>query len=95
MRSRYTAYTRKNNSYLLDTWHSSTRPDSLKPEKERPVKWVELKVLNATLPADTDTTATVEFVARFKLGGKAEKIHEISEFIKEGGHWFYLKGQVD
>lgn len=94
MRSRYTAYTLKNHSYLLSTWHSSTRPVSLDDENKLPVKWVELRVLNASLPGPEDAKATVEFIARYKVNGKAEQMHEVSQFIREDGRWFYLDGMV-
>lgn len=94
MRSRYSAYTLQDEAYLLATWHPSTRPVSLSEENKLPVKWVELKVQNASLPDDNDVKATVEFVARYKLNGKAEKLHEVSEFVREDGRWFYLNGQV-
>jgi SEC-C motif-containing protein len=95
MRSRYTAYTLEDDSYILDSWHSSTRPASLSEENKLPVKWVELKVIDSSVPAQNETIATVEFVARFKVKGKAEQMHECSEFIKAAGRWFYLKGKVE
>ena len=95
MRSRFTAYNMKNDAYLLDSWHSSTRPISVSAENELPVKWVDLKIVDAPSVTPDDTTAIVEFIARFKVNGKAEQMHECSEFIKEGGRWFYLKGKVE
>jgi len=95
MRSRYTAYTLNNDSYILDTWHSSTRPASLSDENNLPVKWVALKVINSSKPIENETTGTVEFIARCKINGKADKMHEVSEFIKEKGKWYYLQGKVD
>jgi len=94
MRSRYTAYTMKNDGYLLDTWHASTRPASLAEENKLPVKWVELKVINSSDPVEDDADGTVEFSARYKVNGKAEIMHEVSEFIKETGRWYYLKGKL-
>jgi SEC-C motif domain protein len=39
--------------------------------------------------------ATVEFVARFKIGGgRAERLHEISRFVREEGRWFYVDGKI-
>ena len=95
MRSRYTAYCLKNDTYILDTWHASTRPESLHAENNLPVKWVGLEVLNAPVPEETDNSASVEFTAQYKVGGKAETMHEVSKFVKEAGRWFYLKGQVN
>ena len=94
MRSRYTAYTMNNNSYLLATWHSSTRPVSLSAENELPVKWVELTIVRATDAKKDDTNAVVEFIARYKLNGKGEQMQEVSEFVREAGRWFYLNGLV-
>jgi SEC-C motif-containing protein len=41
-----------------------------------------------------DDHATVEFVARHKLGGRAQRLHETSRFVRERGSWFYLDAQV-
>jgi SEC-C motif-containing protein len=37
----------------------------------------------------------VEFVARYKVGGRAHRLHESSRFIRgEDGHWRYVDGDV-
>ncbi len=36
--------------------------------------------------------ATVEFVARYKVNGRAHRLHEVSRFVLEDGRWFYLDG---
>jgi len=38
--------------------------------------------------------ATVEFVARSKLGGRAQRLHEVSRFVREGGRWYYVDGEL-
>jgi SEC-C motif-containing protein len=35
----------------------------------------------------------VEFVAVYKINGKAHRLHEISRFVREGDQWFYVDGQ--
>jgi SEC-C motif domain protein len=92
MRSRYTAYVMKRKSYLLDTWHPSTRLATLDHEMEQPVKWLELTIKRHT-PKDADH-AEVEFVARFKVNGRSHRLHEISRFVREGGQWLYVDGDV-
>jgi SEC-C motif-containing protein len=90
MRSRYSAYVRGEIDYLLDTWHASTRParESLLPEPG--TRWLGLEVKHAQERGDT---ATVEFVARFKVGGApAVRLHELSRFVREQGRWFYVDG---
>lgn len=92
MRSRYTAFTLAREPYLRATWHERTRTgDSIVQDAEA-VKWLGLEVRNHTPDGDT---ATVEFVARYKTGGRAHRLHETSRFVREGGRWFYLDGRWD
>jgi SEC-C motif-containing protein len=86
MRSRYTAYVLHDQTYLLDSWHASTRPESI--EMDPDIHWIRLKILNS----DNDH---VEFVATFRRHGKAHKLHENSRFIFEDGRWFYVDGVTD
>lgn len=91
MRSRYSAFVMCNESYLLATWHSTQRPKSI--EFDRNQKWLGLKIVDArTTGADT---AEVEFMARFRIGGgSAARLHERSRFVKGGGRWFYVDGDI-
>lgn len=88
MRSRYTAYTQRNDAYLKSTWHASTRPTEDLAEDEG-LKWLGLDVRNHTPAGDR---ATVEFVARCKTAGRAQRLHEISNFVREDGRWYYVDG---
>jgi SEC-C motif-containing protein len=91
MRSRYSAYVLDLPDYLLATWHVSTRPAVLQAEPAE-LKWLGLEVRqHAAQDADH---ATVEFVARSKLGGRAHRLHETSRFVREDGRWFYVDGEV-
>lgn len=89
MRSRYSAYVLDQLDYLLDTWHPGTRPATIEPNPPG-WKWLGLEV-RRHLTTDSDH-ATVEFVARSKLGGRAQRLHETSRFVREGGRWFYVDG---
>lgn len=93
MRSRYTAYVRGRERYLLHTWHASTRPDALYLADEG-VKWLGLKVLRVLAGGVDDDEGQVEFVARYKVGGKAARLHETSRFVRESGRWRYVDGSV-
>lgn len=91
MRARYSAYAEKLESYVLATWHTQTRPAALEPEDGEPIKWLALTVKRHELTGDD--SATVEFVARYRIGGgSAVRLHEISRFVREDGRWFYLDG---
>ena len=89
MRSRYSAYVRNLTGYLLDTWHSRTRPGVLDPNPPG-IRWLGLEVRGHWVQ-DTDH-ASVEFLARSKLGGRAQRLHETSRFVHEEGRWYYLDG---
>jgi SEC-C motif-containing protein len=77
-------------AYLLATWHPNTRPAALDLAADS-MKWLGLEV-KKYLPESTDR-ATVEFVARYKIGGNARQLHEISRFVSEDGLWFYVDGE--
>jgi SEC-C motif-containing protein len=93
MRSRYTAYTLLNEDYLLATWHPSTCPPALGLAQEMPTKWLGLEV-KSHKQQDADH-AIVEFVARYKVNGRAHRLHEVSRFVREEGRWRYVDGEVD
>ena len=88
MRSRYSAFVHKRADYLLATWHSSTRPISL--DLDAGTKWLGLEVrAHQVTGADT---AEVEFVARYRVNGRAVRMHERSRFVHDDGRWFYVAG---
>lgn len=91
MRSRYTAYAMGDADYLLSTWHVSTRPAELvldAPGTPHAVKWLGLTVHSATQLSDTQ--AQVMFTARYREAGRAHRMKEHSQFVLEGGRWFYV-----
>ena len=92
MRSRYVAYVLENEDYLLATWHASTRPGALDLAAEPRPKWLGLKVVAAT---QAGVSATIEFIARYRIGGRGQRLHEISRFVREEGCWYYTDGIVD
>ena len=88
MRSRYTAYTRHDAPYLLATWHPDTRPASLDLDEPPQPAWIGLKLIRHE--KQDDTHAIVEFVARYKINGRAFRLRETSRFLRQAGQWFYL-----
>lgn len=92
MRSRYSAYVRGLDAYLLATWDADTRPAALALDAEPRPRWLGLTVI-AYQPLDADH-ATVEFAARYKCNGRALRLHETSRFRRTGGRWFYVDGEI-
>ena len=91
MRSRYSAHVRNLTGYLLDTWHARTRPAQLEPHPPG-LRWLGLEVRGHWV--QDAGHATVEFVARSKLGGRAARLHETSRFVREEGRWYYVDGDA-
>ena len=91
MRSRYAAFARRLGDYILATWHPSKRPASI--EFDPAQRWLGLQIVDAkTTGADA---AEVEFIARFRIGGaSAARLHERSRFVREGGRWLYVDGEI-
>jgi SEC-C motif domain protein len=101
MRSRYTAFVLGDESYLLRTWHASTRPAEVAFEPG--TKWLGLDVRNHR---EVDAThAEVEFVARYRSStgsgpvpsagtGRAIRLRERSRFVLEDGRWYYVDGDL-
>jgi SEC-C motif domain protein len=91
MRSRYSAYVLGLGDYLRDTWHPSTRPAEA-IDVDRALRWLGLDV-RRHVQVDADH-ATVEFVARSKAGGRAQRLHETSRFVRRAGRWVYVDGDL-
>lgn len=92
MRSRYSAYVAGLESYLRDSWHPSTRPATLTLSDDA-VKWIGLDIRRCEGGTVNDSEGSVEFVARYRVNGKAYRLHEVSRFVKESGRWQYVDGE--
>ncbi len=88
MRSRYSAYVLGLEEYLLNTWHPNTRPPALNLKQDR-TQWLGLEVKRFE---PNDEQAIVEFIARYKINGKAGKMQETSRFKRIATRWFYVDG---
>ncbi|MBO6850712.1 MAG: SEC-C domain-containing protein [Marinobacter sp.] len=89
MRSRYTAFVLGLTDYLRATWHHSTRPDTL--ALDNAPDWASLQVLSS---GDTVDAGTVHFRAVYRAGNGWGCLEETSEFVRENGCWYYLRGDT-
>lgn len=102
MRSRYSAYVLGEVAWLRSSWHPSTCPADLEASFESgesaQTRWLGLAV-KSHVQRD-DAHAEVEFVARYKVGGRAWRLHERSRFVKEAtsdageARWLYVDGDM-
>ena len=88
MRSRFSAFARKDTAYLLRTWYPSTRPAALQLEDAQ--TWTRLEILGHTGGGMLDTEGRVEFIAHGTERGAPHSMREHSTFVKEHGAWLYV-----
>jgi len=93
MRSRYSAFVLGLENYLLKTWHPDTRPAQLNLAEDSPTQWLGLQIKRTENTGKN--TAIVEFIARYKVAGKATRLHETSQFECIDGNWYYLAGEFN
>jgi SEC-C motif-containing protein len=91
MRSRYTAYTRAALSYLLETWHSSSRPEAI--DVDAIPHWCGLKIIATEQGQSDDNQGKVEFAATALANDRLVVLRERSRFVREAGRWWYLDGE--
>ncbi len=89
MRSRYSANVVGARAYLAASWHPDYRPAEPAPDPE--IRWLGLEIIAADERGDH---ASVEFEARLLARGRVDALHERSEFVREGGRWFYTRGEI-
>jgi len=91
MRSRYSAFVIENEPYLLNSWHSTTKPSTV--EFDPQTKWLGLKIISTDMGKKTDQKGWVKFIARYKIGGKAHRLEEHSYFTRESERWRYVSAE--
>ena len=93
MCSRYTAFAVGDVDYLRATWHPRTRPAVLELDPDQ--RWLHLTVEAVGGGGPFDPEGTVEFTADYRDGAGRGRLHELSRFVREGGRWFYVDGDLD
>lgn len=93
MRSRYSAFTQERADYLLATWAAEHRPAAL--DFDPGARWLGLEV--RAQQATGEHRAEVEFVARWRVAGRAVRLHERSRFERAADaqgvpRWWYVDG---
>lgn len=87
MRSRYSAFSKKDEAYLLRTWHPRTRPARV--DFAPGMRWTGLEILGTADGTAFHTSGTVTFRASFRGGS----LHERSRFERVEGAWVYVDGE--
>lgn len=88
MRSRYSAFVKRDAGYLLRTWHPRTRPARL--DLDPRMRWTGLEILDTAAGSAFHGTGTVTFRASYRGGS----LHERSRFERVDGAWVYVDGDI-
>jgi SEC-C motif domain protein len=92
MRSRYTAYVRRDYAHLERSLTQEERADFKIADARRwaeSSEWLGLKITETTGGGPGDAEGTVAFVARFRSGGQDREHVETARFVQEDGRWAY------
>ncbi|MGA1202069.1 MAG: YchJ family protein [Planctomycetota bacterium] len=99
MRSRYSAFSAGEVSFLVDSLDSSKRTEA--DERElgewaRNSDWLGLEILETHGGGPTESDGTVEFDARYRVKEAGEEVRhrELASFKKRDGVWYFLDGKV-
>ncbi|MBX9983357.1 MAG: YchJ family protein [Mycobacterium gordonae] len=92
MRSRFSAFALGDASYVVASWHPSSRPKRLHLDSD--VVWRRLQIVDTEAGAPDHTTGVVEFRAQYVRHGERRILHERSRFTREKGRWMYVDGDV-
>ena len=98
MRSRYTAFAIGNMDYLNKTAVPEMRAASNSAENKaegKPPRWLGLRILRTVKGGVDDDTGQVEFVAEYRQNGKLHSLHELSDFRRIDGAWFFAASEFN
>lgn len=88
MRSRFTAFARRDAAYLRATWHPKHCPARL--DLAGSPRFTRLAILGTTGGGMLEKTGTVHFRAHYVDGSTGGVVEENSSFVREGGRWLYV-----
>ncbi len=96
MRSRYSAYVKKELEYILSSLHPDHRSDydekSTRAWAEQ-AQWHGLVIRKTSGGRAEDTVGQVEFVVSYTQNGIKQDYHEQASFLKKDGTWYFETGK--
>jgi SEC-C motif-containing protein len=97
MRARYTAFTTADVDYIEQTTDQSQKKSFDRAgtlEWAKNSEWKGLEVVSVKDGLEKDTTAEVEFIARYAYNDSDQEHHERADFKKRGDQWFFVDGRL-
>ncbi len=92
MRSRYSAFCKKELSYLFNSWHPANRPAAEEILAGK-VHYISLQIIDTEKGLAEDETGEVTFIVRYIEKDQLFTMKEKSSFVNQQGKWLYLDGE--
>ena len=92
MRSRYSAYVKKEIPFILTSLHPDHRADYDEKSSRawaESAQWHGIKILKTVKGGPQDTEGEVEFSVSYTEKGMKQEHHERSSFQKKGDNWYF------
>lgn len=97
MRSRFSAYVKKEYNYLGESLHPDYRHDYDPIATKRWAEesdWLNLQVVSTEAGGEGDDEGQVEFIASYREKGIIQNHHERGGFCRHNGDWYYTDGKL-
>jgi SEC-C motif-containing protein len=97
MRSRYSAFALNKFEYIKNTMSGKAAQGFIADPEEQTQsssQWLGLDVIKSYNDKKNSNRAFVEFRALYTFEGATSILHELSEFTKINGRWFYTSGET-
>lgn len=97
MRSRYSAYAKAEIDHILNSTHVDQRESNDKEEIRRwseKSTWQGLEIVRCENGGPEDQSGIVEFIARYADNGVNLCHHEVAEFRRDHGDWYFYDGKM-
>ncbi|SHJ51969.1 SEC-C motif-containing protein [Malonomonas rubra DSM 5091] len=98
MRSRFSAYAKKDIDYLYQTTHPNKRDENFRTEMEawaNRAEFTDLEILGKKQGGALDKEGKVEFIAYYRQFGEEKQMHELSRFKRYQKRWVYVDGVIE
>ena len=95
MRSRYSAFAHAEVDWLVDSVHPETREDHDRDSIRVwavDSQWSSLEIVSTHEGGSDDETGEVEFIANYKDKQGRHRHHELAQFKKHEGQWYFYDG---
>lgn len=97
MRARYSGYTKHEVDFIINSHHPKSRKDISRESIEEwsnNSEWAGIEILDVQKGSEADTSGLVEFKVHYTENRIKQYHHELSQFEKIDGEWFFKDGKI-